>query len=63
MVAERWARRSTRTITHTSTMIATCNSTASPTAVVESRTPRAVSQMAPTVSTSVNGSHGGCHEV
>ena len=47
----------------TTIMIATCTSTAAPTAVVDSLTPRAVSQIAPRVSTRVNGPHGGCHDV
>ena len=42
-----------------SSMIVTCARTAKPTAVVESLTPRAVSQIAPPVSTSVRGSQGG----
>ena len=45
------------------TIIATCTRTAAPTTLVESLTPRAVSQIAPTVSTRVKGPHGGCHEV
>jgi hypothetical protein len=44
-------------------MIATCIRTAKPTAVVESLTLRAVSQIAPAVSTSVNGSHRGRQDV
>jgi len=43
-------------------MIVTCTSTARPTALVESLTPRVVSPMAPTVSTSARGSQGRCHE-
>jgi hypothetical protein len=44
-------------------MIATWTSTAAPTAVVDSLTPRAVSQIAPAVRTRENGPHHGCHDV
>ena len=47
----------------TMAMIATCTITAPPTAVVDSLTPRIVSQTAPTVSTMESGPQGGCHEV
>ena len=60
---ERWARWSTSTTTQTTSMIATWANTAIPTAVVDSLTPRAVNQIAPTVSTSVSGSQGGRHDV
>jgi len=42
---------------------ATCTSTARPTAVVDSRTPRTVSQIAPTVSARLSGSHAGSQEM
>ena len=45
------------------TMTVTCISTATPTAVVESLTPRMVSQMAPTVKTRVSGPQTRCHDV
>lgn len=44
-------------------MIVTCVTTAKPTAVVDSLTPRTVSQIAPAVSANVIGSHGGVHDV
>ena len=44
-------------------MIATWTSTATRTAVVDSLTPRAVSQIAPAVRTREIGPHQGCHEV
>ena len=60
---DRWPRWSTSTTMQTTTMIATCTSTATPTAVVESLTPRMVNQIAPTVITRVNGPHGMFHDV
>ena len=47
---------------HAMTITATCTLTAIPTADVESFTPRAVSQIAPTVSTRVSSPHGIDHE-
>ena len=44
-------------------MTATWRTTAMPTAVVDSLTPRAVNQMAPMVSTRVSGAQGGCQDV
>jgi hypothetical protein len=44
-------------------MTATCTTTATPTADVDSLTPRAVNQMAPTVNTRVSGPQGMFHDV
>src|SRR5580700_2957984 len=60
---ERWWRCCTRTTPLTTTMTATWATMAMPTAVVDNLTPRAVSQMAPTVSARLSGPHGTFHEV